>query len=175
MDTFKLDTVGSFCLRLGEALWPINRSITGEGVRKTLEIIKQTLPDLQIHSVPSGTKVFDWTIPDEWAVREAYVESESGERIVDYADSNLHLVGYSEPINAWIDHDELQNHLYSLPEQPDAIPYVTSYYRRHWGFCIKHSVRAAIGARQVSRRNRFGTKARRAQLWRAVPARRHSG
>jgi len=122
-------------------LFPINRSITGEGVRETLIYIKSIVPELQIHSIPSGNTAFDWTVPDEWNISEAYIAYENGEKIVDFKNNNLHLMGYSEPVDLWMNFDELDKHLYSLPDQPTAIPYLTSYYKRRWGFCIAHNQR----------------------------------
>ena len=129
-------------------MFPINRSITGEGVRQTLSIIGSEIDGLRTHEIPSGTSVLDWTIPEEWNVEEAYIETRSGERVVDFADHNLHLVGYSEPVDAWVNLETLQAHLYSLPDQPDAIPYVTSYYKRDWGFCLTHKVRERLSQGQ---------------------------
>ncbi len=125
-------------------LWPINRSITGNGVRESLKIIQSYLPDLKIKEIKTGTKVFDWIVPQEWNVTNAWIKCPDGRKICDVNDNNLHLVGYSIPINKLMDFDELNKHLYSLPEQPDAIPYKTSYYEKRWGFCISQNERDTL-------------------------------
>lgn len=129
---------------LAQRLWPICRSITGDGVRETLSILREGLPNLMIHEVRSGTKCLDWTVPAEWNIRSATLTGPSGETIVDLADSNLHVVGYSTPIDCDLDLEDLQPHLHSLPDQPDAVPYVTSYYRPTWGFCMTDELRRRL-------------------------------
>lgn len=129
---------------LARRLWPINRSLTGQGVVETLQILSEDLPELTVHQVSSGSAAFDWTVPKEWDVAEAYIETPDGERICDFATNNLHLVGYSQPIDAVMTLETLQPHLHSLPDQPDAIPYVTSYYGPNWGFCLSDKQRASL-------------------------------
>ena len=129
---------------LAKKLWPINRSITGDGVRETLSIIQKDVPELKVFEISSGTKVFDWTVPKEWKVRDAYIITPDGKKICQFKKNNLHLIGYSSPINLKIPLSKLQDHLYSLPNQPDAIPYITSYYEKRWGFCITHDERQGL-------------------------------
>lgn len=121
-----------------EELFPLCRSITGQGTLETLNYIKSIHSDLNIVSIPSGTKVFDWQIPLEWNISDAFIADESGKKLIDFNESNLHVMGYSEPVDKQISADELENHLYSLPDQPNAIPYIVSYYKRRWGFCLTH-------------------------------------
>jgi len=130
--------IGTQIHEFAKKLWPINRSITGEGVRETLKQIQYHIAEVKIKSVPSGTAVFDWIIPREWYVNEAYIITPSGKKICDFNNNNLHLVGYSVPFTGEIDLAELKAHLYTLPDQKDAIPYITSYYDERWGFCLTH-------------------------------------
>ena len=122
-------------------LFPITRSLTGRGVRETLSYLGKLMPNLKVHSIPSGTQVYDWVVPEEWIINEAYISDESGKKIVDFKVNNLHLVGYSVAIDQWFTLEDLQEHLYSLPSLPDAIPYITSYYKKHWGFCLSENQR----------------------------------
>ena len=131
------DSVGDDLYRLISRLYPICRSITGDGVRETLRIIKEEIP-LEIREVPTGTPVFDWVVPKEWNIRDAYIKNSRGEKILDFGRSNLHVLNYSIPIRKKIGLDELKSHLFTLPEHPDWIPYRTSYYREDWGFCLTH-------------------------------------
>ena len=130
--------IGNEIHTLAQRLWKINRSITGEGVRETLSVLKDIIPSLEIHSVRSGTSVFDWTVPNEWKVSDAYIVMPDGKKICKFTDNNLHLLGYSIPFKGRMTLSELKNHLYTLPEQPNAIPYITSYYKERWGFCLTH-------------------------------------
>ena len=118
-------------------LFPICRSITGDGLRRTLNLLRE-ITDFQLHEVPSGTICYDWTIPDEWNVRDAYVDDSAGHRLIDFQQNNIHLVNYSVPFEGTLTYDELTLHLHTLPEMPSAIPYRTTYYNRTWGFCLTH-------------------------------------
>lgn len=144
MDIFELKTnldssqVGENMYALMQALYPICRSITGDGVRESLALIQRHIP-LRVHEVPSGTKVFDWTVPKEWNIRDAYVKNSKGERLIDFQKSNLHVVSYSMPVRKNLALEELKKHLHTLPDHPDWVPNRTSYYREDWGFCLSHN------------------------------------
>ena len=126
-------------------LYPLCRSITGDGVRETLRLIGRDIP-IEVNAVPSGTQVLDWTVNDEWNVRDAYIADENGNRLVDFRKHNLHLVSYSVPVRAHMSLEELRPHLHTLPDHPDWIPYRTSYYSRTWGFCLAQSQLETLGS-----------------------------
>ncbi|HWB14670.1 MAG TPA: DUF4910 domain-containing protein [Pirellulales bacterium] len=141
-----LERVGEGMHALISRLYPICRSITGPGVRETLAIVREEIP-LAIHEVPSGTRAFDWTVPQEWRIRDAYIEDAAGSRVVDFRRCNLHVVNYSRPTRARLTWSQLDQRLHSLPDRPDLIPYRTSYYAESWGFCLAHHQRQALAAR----------------------------
>jgi len=149
MDLFDLkakmvaNEVGGSMYELVRELYPICRSITGDGVRETLRRLGNHIP-LKVYEVPSGTQVFDWTIPKEWNIRDAYVKNSDGVKVIDFRNSNLHILNYSIPVRKQVSLQELREHLFSLPEHADWIPYKTSYYRENWGFCISHRQLAAL-------------------------------
>ena len=130
--------------QLAHELFPFHRSLTGDGVRQTLAVLSRHLPDLVMHEIPSGTSVLDWTIPDEWRIENAYIDTPDGRRIADVSANNVHVMSYSSPVDEVLDLQELDAHLHSDPELPDAIPYVTSYYNRSWGFCISQNERDSL-------------------------------
>jgi aminopeptidase-like protein len=129
--------IGEEIFTLAAKIYPTCRSITGNGVRETLREVGAHIK-LEMHEVPTGTAVFDWTIPREWNIRDAYIKDGSGEKVVDFADSNLHVMSYSIPVRKRISLAELKKHVHTLPEQPDLIPYRTSYYAEDWAFCMAH-------------------------------------
>lgn len=129
---------------LVKELFPICRSITGDGVRKTLRIIQREIPELKIFEVPTGTKVFDWIVPKEWNIKGGYIETLEGKKVIDFADTNLHVMGYSLPIDKIVSREELLEMCYTIPEQPDCIPYVTSYYKERSGFCLSEKQKQAL-------------------------------
>ena len=146
-------------------LYPICRSITGHGVRETLQGIARHIP-VKMHEIPSGTEVFDWTVPQEWNIQDAYIKNKKGERIIDFKQSNLHVVSYSQPIHTTMTLEELKPHLYSLPENPDWIPYRTSYYKESWGFCLtpiavyRHVCQVFVTRSRLSTKMQFRVYAR---------------
>src|ERR1700756_3966430 len=123
--------------RFAAELYPICRSITGEGIRRTLRVIQSRIP-LQLVEVPSGTQVFDWRVPKEWNIRDACIKDRNGRRVVDFQRCNLHVLNYSTPVHATMPLSDLRSHLFTLPEHPEWIPYRTSYYQENWGFCLSH-------------------------------------
>lgn len=137
--------IGEEIHALARQLWPIPRSLTGDGVRRTLATIRDLhLRELAVHEVPTGAQVLDWVVPREWRVRDAYIRTPSGETICRFTENNLHLVGYSVPVDADMTLDELDPHLHSLPDRPDAVPFVTSYYQEAWGFCLTDRQRSLL-------------------------------
>lgn len=144
MEDLLVQTAGQDMYNLAVRLFPICRSLTGDGVRQSLSILKEIVPQMKLYEVPSGTKVFDWEVPQEWNVKDAYIEDMEGKRVISFSDNNLHLMGYSLPIDCIVTRDELLTMIYTEPSQPDAIPYVTSYYEQRSGFCMsenqKHSL-----------------------------------
>lgn len=134
----ELKQAGNFMYELAERLYPVCRSITGNGVRETLSILNENIP-VSITEVPTGTKVLDWEIPDEWNISDAWVKNTEGEKIVDFKKLNLHVLNYSVPVDKKIKLNELKEHLYTIPEYPEWVPYRTSYYNRQWGFCLSHN------------------------------------
>ena len=122
-----------------EELFPICRSITGKGTLKTLKIIKTSFNDLKIIKIKSGTKVFDWSIPEEWNIKDAYVLDKFKKKLISFQSNNLHVLNYSKKYIGYVSKKKLIQHLYSLKQQPDAIPYLTSYYKKRWGFCVSEN------------------------------------
>jgi len=137
------EEAGNDMYRMISELYPLCRSLTGDGVRRTLASVARVVP-LDMHEVPSGTQVFDWTIPNEWNVRDAWVKDRQGRRVIDFQVSNLHLLSYSVPIHRRVTLTELKEHLFTLPDRPDWIPYRTSYYTDNWGFCLSQRQMEAL-------------------------------
>ena len=144
----KRENLGKRMYELAGEMFPICRSITGPGVRQTLKILSDYVAEdgiqMEIHEVPSGTAVYDWTVPKEWIIREAYIEDEEGNHIIDMKDTNLHVMGYSTAVDEWVELDELLEHVYTLEEYPDLIPYVTSYYKERYGFCMSEKQKQSL-------------------------------
>lgn len=138
-----LDKVGEEMFELVSELYPICRSITGDGVRRSLEILKRRIP-LETHEVPTGTKIFDWTVPKEWNIKDAYIKNPKGEKIIDLSKSTLHVVSYSVPIHRVMRLNELRPHLFTISDRPDWIPYRTGYFKDDWGFCMSHRQMVAL-------------------------------
>lgn len=134
----KINSEGYLIYKNIEKLYPMCRSITGNDINDTLKFIQKNIP-INIHKVKSGTNVFDWTVPQEWNIKEAYIKNSKGEIIIDIKNHFLHLMSYSRPVNDFFTLDKLKEHIYTLPEQPDLIPYLTTYYKEHWGFCMTHN------------------------------------
>ncbi|MBB6142862.1 aminopeptidase-like protein [Silvibacterium bohemicum] len=143
-DSKNVSKIGEELHRFAADLYPICRSITGDGIRQTLTMIQERIP-LCIHKVPTGISVFDWQVPKEWNIRDAYIKGPSGERIVDFQKCNLHVMSYSTPIHATLPLNEISPHLFTIPEHPELIPYRTSYYKEDWGFCLSHNQMLTLG------------------------------
>ena len=124
---------------LCKKLWPYNRSLTGNGTLRSLQILGKDLKGFKIHKIKSGTNVFDWTIPDEWNIKDGWIKNKNGKKILNFKKNNLHIMGYSSPIKKKISYQKLKNKIFSIPDQPNAIPYMTSYYEKNWGFCMSHN------------------------------------
>lgn len=137
LDSICIDKIGQGMYELLKRLFPVCRSITGNGVRETLEILKEHIP-IRVHEVPTGTKVFDWVVPKEWNIKDAHIKNSKGEKVIDFKKSNLHVLNCSIPVNKKLLLDDLKEHLFTLPDHPDWIPYLTSYYKENWGFCLSH-------------------------------------
>lgn len=136
--------MGKNMYELAKKLFPICRSITGNGVRQTLNILKDEYSDMEIYEIPTGRKVFDWTIPKEWNIKAAYIENSKGEKIIDLKNNNLHVLGYSLPMNKYMTLNEMESYIYTQPEQPNVIPYITSYYKERSGFCMSENQKNSL-------------------------------
>jgi aminopeptidase-like protein len=139
------EAIGEDIYALAAEIFPICRSITGDGVRRTIDVLAQHIP-IQRHELPTGTPVLDWTVPKEWSITDAYIKNSEGERVVDFQRSNLHVVNYSAPVRQRMQISELKRHVFTLPDQPDLIPYRTCFYKEEWGFCMPHRQLEALEA-----------------------------
>ena len=135
---------GKTMYALADRMFPICRSITGNGFRESLEMLREAVPEMKVFEVPTGTEVFDWTVPKEWNIRGGGIYKMNGDKVIDFKDSNLHIVGYSLPIDKVVSREELLEHVYTMPDQPDWIPYVTSYYKERWGFCMTENQKQTL-------------------------------
>ena len=135
---------GKTMYALADRMFPICRSITGNGFRESLEMLREAVPEMKVYEVPTGTEVFDWTVPKEWNIRGGGIYRLNGDKVIDFKDSNLHIVGYSLPIDKVVSREELLEHVYTMPDQPDWIPYVTSYYKERWGFCMTENQKQTL-------------------------------
>ena len=135
---------GEQIYKIAEELFPICRSLSGKGVRETFEILKKHTKGLETFEVPTGTQVFDWTVPKEWEINDAYIEDEAGNKLIDFKKNNLHVMGYSTPVDEWVELSELLSHIYTEQGQPDAIPYITSYYKERYGFCMSENQKNSL-------------------------------
>lgn len=140
----EMNDAGRNMYELAGRLFPICRSITGNGFRRSLEMIREIVPEIQVFEIPSGTSVFDWTVPKEWNIQGGWIKDMQGKTIIDFKDCNLYVMGYSIPVHQMISREELLNHVYTQPEQPEWIPYVTSYYKERWGFCMSERQKQAL-------------------------------
>lgn len=138
LESIERTSIGREAFALAETLFPLCRSLTGDGVRETLRSVSEVVP-FELHEIPSGTTVFDWSIPDEWNIRDAWIKDPRGEKIVDFRQNNLHVLQYSVPVQRKLPLAELKKHLFTLPDRPDWIPYRTSFFDRNWGFCLCHA------------------------------------
>ena len=135
---------GKTMYALADRMFPICRSITGNGFRESLEMLREVVPEIKVYEVPTGTKAFDWTVPKEWNISGGGIYRLNGDKVIDFKDSNLHIVGYSLPIDKVVSREELMEHIYTMPDQPDWIPYVTSYYKERWGFCMSENQKKTL-------------------------------
>ena len=166
--------IGEGIFSLVAEIYPICRSITGNGVRQTLERIARHI-NVKVREVPSGARVFDWEVPREWNIRDAFIKNAAGEKVVDFTKSNLHVVSYSVPVRRQMSLAELRSHIYTIPDQPDVIPYRTSYYNESWGFCMKHRQFTELPDETFEVVIDFDTLPRVLDLWRISASRRVGG